>query len=760
MRFKNILNIVAIVLALGLWGTSCVEESGVAGNGKPAPEGEAFLSLKVKTGDLSAFTRGEEVLGSAAELAVHSVRVVLYDGNESDAAKCKVEYVFEYNLGTPDSWTNTSDPTYWIDENVDIPTVDPGNLFIIPSGDQLSPKDRKGYEFATFAQRVKDKPYKMLVILNGQDKDDPFESAVYRATNKGNFLYNFTTAVAATIDPRTGVLADGKGILMTNHQGLVDVTKDQLTRTAEESHDAPILVSVDRMVAKVTVKHADGFQFPAGIDKNSVTWGLDITNNFTYWMRKEAAGETEDPTMESLYAQDPNYGIFSATADKTYHYNNLFVNDNGYLHLPAAHVAHSFGEYEYVLENTIDAGGASISEYADQVTRIIVGYKYVPQGYSGTENYYIYQNTVISQEELTKTLNDPTFTVPGVTNFKTTLEKIVAENKYPLTGSGTDYFETYGLRYCPQGQLYYIIPIRHFNVTEGALGYYGVVRNNIYEITINKLTPPEVAGPHLSADIHIQPWAQRSQGNTIGSTNIFEVPWHPVKVYHWFMRDYSNLYQQWISQEIPGRNDEYEIVMGKEGRIIQASDINREASFNADLPNYSQLLYIYSIPALENYTVTGDPDKDVLHAFYSEGYIFGTLTIHVHTCFTKADGTILRVEGRFPGRNGAPQLENPYAYLMTYLTIPPDKTKGYGFMKELVSKYRISIFDENNKEYEVTSDAFCNYYYKMPLTSTTHVEWDTNYPPSGEPAFIGTGSENNFTGNGNLGVGVICVPKK
>ncbi|MDF9830789.1 Mfa1 family fimbria major subunit [Parabacteroides sp. PF5-6] len=757
MRFKNILNIIGIVVALGLWGTSCVEESGVEGSGQPAPEGEAYLSLKVKTGDLSAFTRGEEVLGSADELAVHSVRVVLYDGNENSATKCKVEYVFEYNLETPEGWTDTSDPTLWIDEKEDADEVDPKGLFIIPSGNHLSPEYREGYEFATFAQRVKDKPYKMLVILNGQDKDNSFESAVYKATNKGNFLYNFTTAVAATIDPQTGVLIDGKGILMTNHQGLVEVTKDQLTRTATESHKAPIAVSVDRLVAKVTVKHADGFQFPPGIDENSVTWGLDITNNFTHWMRKETTGESYDPTMETLYAQDPNYGMFTEDKDKADHFNSLFVNDKGALHLPSAHVGHSLGEYKYVLENTIDAKGESLSEYADQITRLIVGYKYKPMGYNGTENYYIYQNTVISQEELNRILTDPTFTLPGLTNFKETLALIEEEGKYKLDGKGTDYFETYGLRYCPQGQLYYIIPIQHFGGSGTALGCYGVVRNNIYEITINKLTPPEVAGPHLSADIHIQPWAQRSQGNTIGSTDIYEVKWHPVKVYHWFIRDYSNLYQQWISRKISGRNDEYEIIMVKEGRKVQETMINRQADFNADLPNHSQLLFIYSVPALD-YTVTGDPEKDVLHAFYIEGYVTGFLNVPVNVCFTKADGTILRIEGRHPS-DGTAHYANPYTYHMTYLRVPTDETKGYAFVKQLVSKYEISIFDEYNREYVVTSNEICNYYYKIPITSSTHVEWDPNHPASGEPAFVASGSGGNISGNGNLGVALICVPK-
>lgn len=67
----------------------------------------------------------------------------------------------------------------------------------------------------------------------------------------------------------------------------------------------------------------------------------------------------------------------------------------------------------------------------------------------------------------------------------------------------------------------YDIEIKHFNGPESqdfgsqsSYGYFGVVRNNVYRVNINRIEGPGVPkedGTYISADVYINPWYMRSQ---------------------------------------------------------------------------------------------------------------------------------------------------------------------------------------------------------------------------------------------------------
>jgi hypothetical protein len=89
------------------------------------------------------------------------------------------------------------------------------------------------------------------------------------------------------------------------------------------------------------------------------------------------------------------------------------------------------------------------------------------------------------------------------------------------------------IKFYKGGVCYYTVLIRHFNDVlaswNGSLPYvygrYGVVRNNIYKITINSIkrpgepivTPPTRTNPddeldsYLSFDVTVMPWLVRTQ---------------------------------------------------------------------------------------------------------------------------------------------------------------------------------------------------------------------------------------------------------
>jgi len=740
MKFRNILNITGLFLLFILLTPSCVSEIAEDGDRTiPAPEGEAYFSVQIKTGDEFVYSRSNgEIDGDAAELKVHSVRVVLYDGNESSATLCKAEYVFDFDLQTPESWDTPENATNWITDRID-KGGEVNDNHIIPSGNHLSPKGRSGYQFATFAQRVKDKPYKMLVILNGQDKDKSFSSPIYQATNRNNYLYIFNHEVMNTINSATGVLEDGKGILMTNHQGLVEIKQGRLGKTIDEAHDDPVEVSVDRLVAKVTVKHAEDFKFPKGIDPESVTWGLDITNRYYYWMRVKAAGEKEDPTMKSLYATDPNYDVLPAQSNKSNYFDYISVIDGDYTSIQTGSINNKPEEYEYIPENTIDVGSKEFSEYEDQLTRVIIGYKYTPDGFGQDDSYYIYKNKAISQEEMNKYIADDQYSIPGLDGLRDILDNI-NKQKYPIDGTGKDFYEIDGFRFCPEGQLYYIIPIQHFGESS-SLGYYGVVRNNIYDITINSLVPPDLAGPYMSAEIHIQPWAQRSQGNKIG-VSVTESKYAPVKVFHWSIKENRNLYPDWWVNETGGAlidAPEYQTSMRRLGANVNGS------TFTLNMLDINYHIFSSSTP--DNIIVSENPKNNVLTLLYWQGTINASGLPNVAFCFVDEEGHILDLAYR---ENNV-ETDNPASMMMPIEVYSETPTIGRVYIQYLTSIY---IPSKAGEEYRIKDVDFARYYKNL---SSTQVQFNSGFLT--EPIAAATKTGNNWYGDGSNPIAIICVKK-
>lgn len=472
MKLKRLLHILGITCMIGALHVSCMEEVGK--DDIPLPDGEGYVSMGLNIGDVSALSRAGEETGTANELKIYNLRIVLYDGNDNSASTCKVEYVFDLDIKSPSSWSSVNDIQGWLEGND------------LDDEVQLS-----NYKFTLSPKRVSERPYKMLVLVNGAGISVAESGkSIYDITQKGCFLYQLNEAITATVNPLTGVVAGGSGIFMSNHQGLVSIEKSQLTKTMNDARQRPILANVDRLVAKVTVKHASNFTFPQGVVSGSQTWGLAITNKKTFWMRKGTTGEANQSSMANLYAIDPNYDKPSI-ANMTENFNNLiFKGSNGSVQFAPSAVSNSFNEYEYALENTTAAVTANENKlYMPQTTHVVVGYKYVPDGYSQGESYFIFNNKIVSVANMSGYVNTSS-SIPASLQGLDVAIKNTSKAEYPLDGTSTTYFDTNGIRFCPGGQIYYTFPIRHFNQQEGNLGYYGVVRNNIYEITINSLTPP------------------------------------------------------------------------------------------------------------------------------------------------------------------------------------------------------------------------------------------------------------------------------
>ncbi|MBO5182262.1 MAG: Mfa1 fimbrilin C-terminal domain-containing protein [Paraprevotella sp.] len=291
-------------------------------------------------------------------------------------------------------------------------------------------------------------------------------------------------------------------------------------------------------------------------------WQLDVTNttmypirNFTgtYDYREDVYGRFFDSRDEyrTYWAKDPNYDT-----DGTF--NTIKFGEN---------IKNGVGDCEYCLENTFDVK----HQKQNQTTRALVKAIYTPKGMEANKTWYTLGNSAKElsatdvqnkiAEELKTDDSTPTIVLNAEmavgTRFFTTTSFTVngsnaSDDQVKQVNSRFGKITTY-----KDGVCYYAIRIKHLDgdcpwgdeakaptydntkyvnyVTSTStelpgpgvsyLGRYGVVRNNWYKVTINRVLQPgspiipelteepdDEQKYYLQATINIQDWAVRNQG--------------------------------------------------------------------------------------------------------------------------------------------------------------------------------------------------------------------------------------------------------
>ena len=437
----------------------------------------------------------DEYAGTDAEQAINGVRVVLYDP-ASGAAK----YAFDYNITGDGSQAPTGD--------------------VAPNGTAATTA-----RFTTKAEGVTSQDYLMLAIINPT-------AEVKTATDKGKTLLDAQTAI--TTD---ATKLSANGIMMSNDRGLVKVTPDKMKDAANAAEQAPVAVSVDRILAKVFV--GGKAEVPTGAKFTGIKWQLNTTNKKTFIYRqfgqvvtekdKFAVETAEDhSTRFDRYAQDPNFsGAFNG-------------DDFDYL-VGTPKLKGTFGyddaNGQYCLENTM----AAASQKVQQTTSFILSGTWTPKGFTEGETWYSYQGftfTTAKMKEYIDEANDEAKKDKADINhtplgFKAALKALLAEANCPVKADGTitESFVSHDIKGYFKGVCYYQSNlIRHFNDDQSSLnmgyGRYGVVRNNIYKINIKSISQPgeptvvndkdkdkddDPKDVFVSFDVTINPWIVRTQ---------------------------------------------------------------------------------------------------------------------------------------------------------------------------------------------------------------------------------------------------------
>ncbi len=730
MKIKYIIYTLLILCLTGVSVISCIDDDDAIDT--PPPAGQAFFSLDVDMGVLPEVTRSGDEQGTANELKIHNVRVVLYNGNES-AGTADVKYVFDMDIKTPTSWSGAS-ASGWV-EGTDLNNAS---------------QSGKTLKFSTKPRLVADQPYRMLVLVNGKGISSIGQKSLYDITNIGCFQYQLDEVANIEVNPLTGTVTGGTGLFMSNHQGLVEVANTQLGKSSSEAAKSPVRVSVDRLVAKVMVKHASKLQLPDGVDGASATWGLAVVNKKSFWMREMTDGETKQnglASMGNLYAKDPNNSLVGSTVADA-HFKKVLFLDNGAVRLAANSFNKKMEDYEYVTENTI-----SDSKYVQQATHVVVSYNYRPEGYSKGQSFYIYDNQIISVNDM-KSYSSNGAIPNELSGLRDAIDKIPVrdKDKYPLNGTGTFYFEINGITFCPGGMICFYFPIRHFDTKDkNTLGYYGVVRNNIYEITINGMEIPENTDRYLSANICVQPWAMREQKSDIGIT-VRERKWMPVKIHHYLNYNEVNLYWLWSNKRYT-----YQTILATVGSQITGTLYHMQDRFDADMPDYRGLKYAYSVP-FQGIVVSENSVNNEIQLVYSLQYV-EVVFFHreVKICFIDKDCNILSISGI--DINNKPISSNPLECELPFVLANNPYDKSFVYLTHLQKSYNLTI-SRNGVRYEIASPSACAVHYSVnanrnPVNGKLSVAGDTS-SPMGEPVEI---ANKQGTLLPDKGIAIICVPK-
>ncbi|MDR2919847.1 MAG: Mfa1 family fimbria major subunit [Tannerella sp.] len=527
IRWHKILSVGSIIYFSFLIFFSCTNEIGVELVEKESTGEDAYLSfaLGTNTKELTTELRsGSYDGGTFAENKVSFVYLVLYD--ETGVVKYQIR--LDVNNGDGSAKFTGND--------------------VHISNDITSCR--------TKAQKIKNDNYKLLILANPQQD-------FINLTQVGKHKNEFENTQKLNLSQLMSSVGSGSeteytDIFMSNGLNYIKINKDtHIFRTPEEAENTSrsLLVSIDRIVAKVTLeknKNITIYPVGSGARFESIRWQLDNVNKQTFLMRKAAPmlnneSESSIPPGYShymyhhkLYATDPNWEDLS----------NERIRENGgtvfpdlsehFYQVSKEHTNKEFADpalslpdqkFQYVLENTMDAD----EQWEDVTTRVLIKANYIPPNFNANTDYYYFDNKAYSLNELNTMRNNNNWDSQGLKN---TVEQAISE------GFFTNVTSTYLgkpvnsksaadglLRYYRDGFSYYYILVRHFNDEQvpGRMGYgrYGIVRNNVYYISITSVSGPgspsipEPKGPndkeykYLSARINVLPWTTRSQSNII-----------------------------------------------------------------------------------------------------------------------------------------------------------------------------------------------------------------------------------------------------
>lgn len=530
------------------------------GNGSGEVEnGTAYASFKINLPTTSGTRAAGDPQGTpdfnegtAAEYEVKNGTILIFDATTG-------KFVTSAELGNMNPWTDVKTDGV---TTAAIATVELSNVSISGNYNAL----------VLLNNNTNDNDTKKVTLPSAADtyatwsKDVSKANATNYVSTDGIFMANAPMYTSTTTEPTT----------------LVKINK--VCASPEEAQaKAATVIYVERGLAKVTMEDftAGGYSIAdgtyAGGKVEIKNWQLDVTNKSTFpvhqtsglmtdwnkiWNTNRFYDQTNTAFKRVYWGVDPNYN----NSD----YQTLENCKTAFNMIKNKEVTGDAGEAnpQYCLENTFDLDNMK----QGQTTRVVFKAVFTPKNFTTGQTFYkIGNNTAIwDATKLAQQIKTVALTAMGITDaaeqdkYSVDLSKgtdisgkagqhLVKAENITFTGEGTSKVtepivnaindklglsaET-GISTYLNGEAYYIARIKHFNEltswtpgtgygTDNAafLGRYGVLRNNWYELSVNKVSglgypdvpevkptvPDDENDQYINVSVKILSWAKRSQ---------------------------------------------------------------------------------------------------------------------------------------------------------------------------------------------------------------------------------------------------------
>lgn len=564
MKIKHFFGL-AVIAAMT---ASCSSNNDLVNGGNGSSEvenGTAYASFKINLPTTSG-TRADVDPdgtpgfneGTAAEYEVKNGTILIFDANTD-------QFVTSADLGTMNPWTDVKENGV---TTAAIATVQLTNVSVKGTYKAL----------VLLNNNTKDDETKKVtlptsgVTYTTWSKDPSKANADNYVSLNGIFMANAPMYKDETTEPTT----------------LVDINGVYASKEAAQANPATTIY-VERGLAKVTMKdfRPEGYKVADGTYKDAKVeiknWQLDVTNNSTFpvhqtsglmtawdqiWNTPRFYDKTSTAFQRVYWGVDPNYNEakYQTLANCKTAFKMITKDDvNGVTANP-----------QYCLENTFDLDNMK----QGQTTRVVFKAVFTPDGFTAPATFYkIGNNTAIWKEaDLKQQIKTVALTAMGITdpkeqkkydvdltkgtnisgkagqhlikadNITYTDEAASSEVKENVVKTINEKLKTIneklglsdaaGISTYLNGEAYYIARIKHFNEmtpwTPGTgygtenkkfLGRYGVLRNNWYELSVNKVSglgypdvpevkptlPDDENDQYISVSVKILSWAKRSQ---------------------------------------------------------------------------------------------------------------------------------------------------------------------------------------------------------------------------------------------------------
>lgn len=526
------------VFCIGMLFSSCSDSLTMDPEEKPArpdTEDTGYFSFSLTTDHDFVSTKADTEEGLQIEQKVNKIYLCFYEAGVPDnAAKLITRVALDASTDGYNAFSGTDVLT-----NIDGASYTPSKNNFRTKPMVIARKDYQLVVLANPTTAILERAKPQYTVTDTEGKTPALNPSV---------LKDLLDEVTNTSYPQYMDLI--VGFFMSNANGVRPVNASDIKSEPENAAKFPIPVKLDRILAKVRVNEkATGASKPDGYTVRNVAFTLEATNKKTYLLRNFGLLAPAFTTAETVnnspyqnrlnqYAVDPNFdGHASVGYDWSANYTILNTGHAG------GYLSASFMRWNdknntdksnayYALENTSDLTDMTVdpSEMRKYITGVVVKANIAistPPINGG--NYYscVLNNTAkVFTHTQAKRWKSNSSSIPAeMHGIAAVLAAAEAESgslfDFSSDAEPTSFIystaaDAKGLTYHYEGlNIYPPILIKHFGYISGTnplYGYYGIVRNNIYDITVNSFIGP--GSPvsdlsHLSVDITINPWYVR-----------------------------------------------------------------------------------------------------------------------------------------------------------------------------------------------------------------------------------------------------------